>query len=336
MPRLNLNQLIDDDEPITSDRRSRRLVNRKPDHKPQRLPAAQAANQESFDFTYNASRHEREWIVRSLGDFYENRWIDDVLTLLKGGKEASVYLCAANPTTPAGEHLAAKVYRPRMFRNLKNDHLYREGRLNLDADGNEILDGGMQHAMHKRSAYGLELLHGSWIMHEYQTLQLLHAAGADVPKPYTCGNNAILMEYIGDPGMPAPTLNTVELGPAEADRLFKRLLRNVALLLSQGRIHGDLSAYNILYWEGEITLIDFPQALHPDQNRNAYPIFERDITRVCEYFTRQGVAAEPRRIAAELWVAHGRKLRPDVHPRLLDDQDEADLRYWRSQQEEGR
>jgi len=328
MPRIPINQLIDDDEPIPTDRSSRRLGQSKPNHKSKRL-AVHADSQESFNFTYHASRHERAWIERSLGNFYENRWIDDVLRLLKGGKEASVYLCAANPSTAVGESLAAKVYRPRMFRNLKNDHLYREGRANIDADGNEILDGGMQHAMDKRTTYGLELLHGSWIMHEYQTLQRLHAAGADVPAPYACGNNAILMEYFGDPGIPAPTLHTVELDAAEANRLFKRVLRNIALMLSQGRIHGDLSAYNILYREGEIKLIDFPQALHPDQNRNAYHIFERDITRVCEYFTRQGVAAKPSRIAAELWVAQGRSLRPDVHPRLLDDQDEA-------QEDEGR
>jgi RIO kinase 1 len=327
MPRLNLNQYAFEDDLSHSDRRTRRMMKQKPDHKPKRSPAAQAQEmaaqaerQENFSFTYKASRHERAWIVRSLGGFYEQHWIDDVLRLLKGGKEASVYLCEANASTPAGDRLAAKVYRPRMFRNLKNDHLYREGRSNLDADGNQILDGGMQHAMHKRTAYGQELLHGSWIMHEFQTLQRLHAAGADVPVPYACGDNAILMEYIGDRWMPAPTLNTVELDPDEAPGLFERLLHNIDLMLSQERIHGDLSAYNVLYWEGEIRLIDFPQAIHPDENRSAYLIFERDVTRICAYFARQGVDADPRRIAADLWTSYGRSLKPEVHPRLLEDE----------------
>ena len=329
MPRLNLSQFDNEEDFPSADRNSRRLKKLKPDHKSklprailQRELAAQADHPESFNFTYQASRHERAWIIRSLGGFYEHRWIDNVLRLLKGGKEASVYLCAANASTPAGEYIAAKVYRPRMFRNLKNDHLYREGRANLDADGNQILDGGMLHAMHKRTAYGQELLHGSWIMHEFQTLQRLHTAGVDVPKPYACDNNAILMDYIGDPWMPAPTLNTVELERKEAAALFERVIHNIDRMLAQECIHGDLSAYNILYWEGEIRLIDYPQVVHPDENRSAYRILERDVRRVCEYFARQGVKADAGRIAEDLWTSHGRPVKLEVHPSTLAEEGE--------------
>ena len=49
-------------------------------------------------------------------------------------------------------------------------------------------------------------------------------------------------------------------------------------------IHGDLSAFNILYWEGKVTLIDFPQVTLSESNHNAYRIFQRDVRRVCEYF----------------------------------------------------
>ena len=105
---------------------------RKPSRDPQKVKAELAAQPETqgeFDFSYHASRHERLWIVNSLGGFYEDHWLDDVLRLLQGGKEANVYQCAANPNSiPGVEYLAAKVYRPRQFRNLKNDHLYREGR----------------------------------------------------------------------------------------------------------------------------------------------------------------------------------------------------------------
>jgi serine/threonine-protein kinase RIO1 len=37
------------------------------------------------------------------------------------------------------------------------------------------------------------MMHTSWVQHEFQTMQILHAAGADVPVPYACDNNAILM-----------------------------------------------------------------------------------------------------------------------------------------------
>ncbi len=87
-------------------------------------------------------------------------------------------------------------------------------------------------------------------------------------------------------------------------RLFKRTLRNIVLMLDHGLIHGDLSAYNILYWEGKITLIDFPQAVTYETNTNAYAIFERDVTRICEYFASQGVERDPQRLAEQLWQQH--------------------------------
>ena len=285
--------------------------------------------QETFEFSYKASRHERAWIVDSLGGFQEGQWLDDVQRLLKGGKEASVYQCLANPAVALpSAHIAAKVYRPRQFRNLKNDQLYREGRARLDEDGNEIIDHGLHHAMDKRTEYGKNLMHTSWIEHEYKTMQILHAAGADIPTPYTRGDNAILMEYIGGNDMPAPTLNTVKLDQDEAVHLFECCLHNVDLMLANQRVHGDLSAFNILYWKGEITLIDFPQAIDPNQNRSAYLIFKRDMRRLCEYFTRQGVEYNPRETAAEMWTSHGYHIRPNIHPSLLDDQDEDDYAYW--------
>lgn len=280
------------------------------------------------EFTYTGSRHEREWIVNSLGNLYEAQWFDDVLRQIKGGKEASVYQCLGNATTGAN-YIAAKIYRPRRFRNLKNDHLYREGRERLDADGHMILDGGMQHAMNKRTEYGLQLLHTSWIEHEYQSMRILHAAGADVPVPYARGDNAILMAYIGGPDMAAPTLNTIDLAQEEAQVLFLRVLKNIDLMLSVDRVHGDLSAYNVLYWEGEMTIIDFPQAISPHTNRNAYMVFERDVARVCEYFALQGVRSDARRIAADLWTAHHHRMSPsDVNLALLDPEDQDDLAYW--------
>lgn len=291
--------------------------------------ASQAEVHESFNFSYKASLHEQGWLVNSLSLFLEGRWIEDVLRLVKGGKEASVYLCTATQAHDLNQpYLAAKVYRPRMLRNLRKDHLYREGRSDLDIEGHVILDERMQRAMQKHSDYGLELLHTSWIGHELKTMQMLYDAGVDLPRPYMSGNNAILMDYIGSPETPAPTLNTISLDLDEARPLFEQVVQNVDRMLACQRIHGDLSAFNILYWEGEISLIDFPQAIHPLENRNAFQIFERDLRRTCEYFTRQGVNTDSGQLARELWHAHGYRIQPEVHPRLLDDQDEEDRRYW--------
>src|SRR5438477_2271406 len=75
----------------------------------------------------HVSNHEREWILTYLGGFYEDRLITDILRRVKGGKEATVYCCRADPQMGV-DLIAGKVYHEREFRKLKNDSLYREGR----------------------------------------------------------------------------------------------------------------------------------------------------------------------------------------------------------------
>ncbi len=90
-----------------------------------------------FVTTYQPARYEAEWLLSSLRMFYDEHLISDVLAQVKGGKEASVYRCTALPVTGA-TLLAAKVYRPRMFRNLRNDKVYREGRAILTSEGSAV------------------------------------------------------------------------------------------------------------------------------------------------------------------------------------------------------
>ncbi len=334
---IDLFEELDDLEQTKNFLQPEKRRQRYPPRHPQKTPeithqfiAGQDDSAKNFEFTYRASRHEAGWLLDSLGEFYENRWISDVLRMIKGGKEASVYLCKSGARANA-PYLAAKVYRPRQFRNLKNDQLYRLGRADLDESGNRIIEDGMLKALHHRTAYGEQIRHQSWIAYELQTLKILHAAGGDVPEPYEMANNAILMGYIGDVDFAAPTLNTVELQPEEVRPLYERVIRNIDLMLENDRIHADLSAFNILYWDGEITLIDFPQVVPPDGNPLAWRIFERDVTRICDYFMDQGLSLNPRKLAADLWTAHGHKMIREVHPSHLDPDKPEDRRIWERQ-----
>lgn len=255
-----------------------------------------------FNITYQPAKHERVWLLQSLRPFYDQHLIGDVLALVKGGKEASVYRCAGSDAS--GERwLAAKVYRPRMFRNLRNDRQYRQGRQVLTTNGKPVKDNDHRtmRAVGKKTDFGVQVAHTSWLMYEFTTMQKLHAAGGDVPRPLAVNDNAILMEYLGAETLAAPTLQEVTLERAEAEPLFRRVLHNVALLLQQGLVHGDLSAYNVLYWEDAITLIDFPQVVDTQRNAAAYSILERDVTRICEYFGRYGLSVEPGAITRSLW-----------------------------------
>lgn len=255
-----------------------------------------------FKITYQPARFEAVWLLESLRSFYDQHLISDVHAQVKGGKEANVYRCAAHPSV-GPTLLAAKVYRPRQFRNLRNDKQYREGRMVLTAEGRPVktTDHRLMRAIGKKTATGVEVMHTSWLMYEYTTLERLHALGAAVPQPFAMNSNTVLMSYHGDERIAAPTLNGVRLPRDEAETLFEEVLRNIALMLQQGLIHGDLSAYNILYWEGKITIIDFPQVTPSQTNTHAYGILRRDVTRVCEYFAQQGVRRNSAVITNDLW-----------------------------------
>ena len=313
-----------------SDQRlTRKRESKKVESDAQLFVRAQEISRE-FKFTYKAARFEEAWLLDSLVDIADHQWISDVLRKVKAGKEASVYLCRAGASIDA-QLVAAKVYRPRTLRNLKNDGQYRTGRVDLDESGRAIVKDGDIHAMQKRTAYGEELRHQSWIAYEYQTLENLMAAGADVPKPYAMEKNAILMDYIGDLEVAAPTLNTVTLEQDEVQPLFERVIHNIDVMLSSDRIHGDLSAYNILYWDGDITLIDFPQVVPPEGNPAAWTIFLRDVTRICQYFASQGLRRDARGLAADLWTSHGHRVTKEVHPQYLDPDKKEDRRLWEGQ-----
>jgi RIO kinase 1 len=270
-----------------------------------------------FETTYRPSRYEESWLLSSLYSFYDEGLITDVLALIKGGKEASVYLCEPTPATGLGL-LAAKVYRPRMFRNLRNDAMYRQGREVLTADGKPAgkQAGDYARAIRNKTAFGMQAAHTSWLMYEFTAMEQLYQAGAAVPRPVSASDNAILMSYHGDEQMAAPTLNTVDLESNEAALLFQEVLRNIDLMLQHDLIHGDLSAYNILYWapegtEGEITLIDFPQVVNLHSNPKARFILQRDIQRTCEYFAGQGVQCSPQAILDTLWSRYVPELDPE-------------------------
>jgi RIO kinase 1 len=276
---------------------------------------------QTFVPTFSPSEHERAWTVSFMEEFYNDRVITDVLRKDKGGKEANVYCCIAHPDTGM-DLLAAKLYRPRMFRSLRNDALYRQGREVRDEDGKTARARREMLAIVKNTRFGKELRHTSWLEYEYETLQILYDAGADVPQPLAHDNNVIMMEYIGDMDIPAPTLNQVTLEKGEARALFDRLVDNLATMLACHRVHADFSAYNVLYWQGDVVMIDFPQAVDPRRNPDACPLFIRDVQRIIQYFARYGITPNPLALANELWSRYQLVNALDADRELVEIEDE--------------
>lgn len=315
MVRLSTHELLDDDFDALRDRRGRAREStplrrfdeeRFNDHAVIDDILAHVEDPETsaaaFNPTFQSSKYERVWILNYLGLFYEKQLIADVLRKVKGGKEATVYCCQAGASAPSAGLIAAKVYRPRQFRNLRNDALYRQGREVLGARGQPVRDRRALLAIKMGTRKGKEMEHVSWLAHEYATLQVLHGTGVRVPEPIAFANNTILMEYVGTLRTPAPVLQSVTLDRREARDLFDILIADVERMLAAGYVHADLSAFNVLYLgDGGYRIIDFPQAVDAAAHPSAPALFERDVTRLCQYFARYGITAQGPKLAAKLW-----------------------------------
>lgn len=234
--------------------------------------------------------------IEALQPFADELWISDVLYELKSGKEATAYCCSGGPASGVAL-VAAKVYRPIESRGFRNDAIYQTGRTAAMKRRDRI-------AYERKTRFGMEMRFAAWVETEHKTLERFYLAGADVPRPIHRAGEVVLMEFIGDEDGPAPALYQVQLDPDEARHLFQRVLWNIETFLACERVHGDLSAYNILYHQGRAVVIDVPQAVDPAINSSAPELLERDVVNVCSYFRKFGVRADAQRIASDLWTRY--------------------------------
>jgi RIO kinase 1 len=189
---------------------------------------------------------------------------------VKSGKEADVYL-----VQDADHNLfALKVYA---------EHAAYSTQARYKA-GKHMTEKSARRAMAAKNAYGLQISRQLWTMREHYLLRKLYAKGAYVPKVFAMTTEAILMEYFGTETTPAPRLIDIELTPAQAAPAFRDLIKGIKLCWEIGVVHGDLSAYNVLYWQDQVYMIDFPQALDIQRNPNALEKLRKDVENVCAYF----------------------------------------------------
>ena len=229
----------------------------------------------------------------ALDAFLGDGLITEVLYVVRSGKEATVYCCRGAQTT--GHALvAAKVYRSLERRAFRDDSMYHVGR-------GAAWDRRSRRAFANKTQFGRSVQYATWIGAEFDTLAMLRRAGADVPEPIARRQHALLMEYFGDESGAAPMLVKAEMARETAAACLRTILSNVGLWLHHDRVHGDLSPYNILYWEGRIVAIDFPQAVDARLNPNARELLYRDLENICGHFEKYGIRANGERIASEMW-----------------------------------
>jgi RIO kinase 1 len=247
----------------------------------------------------------------------EDGIIDEVLSQLMSGKEATVYTVACG-----SEVRCAKVYKDAAKRSFKKAVQYREGR--------KVKNSRRQRAMEKGSKFGREQEEEIWQNAEADALYKLFNAGVRVPKTYGCFNGVLIMELITDEeGYVAPRLNDVELSPEQARHDHAVVIQDVIRMLCAGLIHGDLSEFNVLVDEHGPVIIDLPQAVNAAGNNNAKSMLERDVRNMTNYYGRFAPELKKGHYAIEIWKLFEKgdltpdtkltgMVRPDTRPANVD------------------
>ena len=219
----------------------------------------------------------------------EDGLVDEVISQLMSGKEATVYMVRC------GENICcAKVYKEARSRSFKKAAQYQEGR--------KVRNTRRARAMQKSSKFGRKQQEKVWQNAEVDALYLLAAAGVRVPEPYGCYDGILLMELITDvDGYVAPRLNDVELSAEIALEDHKIMMHSIKLMLCSGIVHGDLSEFNVLLDENGPVIIDLPQAVNASTNNNAESMHERDVNNITTYYAQFAPELSKTQYAKEMW-----------------------------------
>jgi len=178
----------------------------------------------------------------------------DVLYQIKAGKEASTYLAMWKE-----HHIILKAYRLwQTSQASKKKGFFAPGKM-------EVLAA-----------------------REYDILSACFKAGLPVPTPIGRVSHYLTMRFLGNGIEPASQLKDVYLEDPET--VLDQILDDYLIMYRDVHyVHGDLSRYNILWWQNKPWIIDVPQAylVNPwTDMKKAESLLRRDIVNVLSYFKR--------------------------------------------------
>ncbi len=228
------------------------------------------------------------------------------LGVLRSGKEAQISLIERTGADGRTGLVARKRYLPRQVANkgelealgvqrastFRNDVEYREGR--------QFRKTRDRRAVERMSTYGKRLLQDRWTGHEHDIMRKLWEADMAVPFPVSYGEDVFDLEFIGDEHQAAPQLYAARLGSDQLRSAFDQLVGGLQAMTIAGVAHGDLSAYNLLWWDEILWFIDFPQAVDIAANPQGLNFLHADVINVCEWFNRRGLDVDGEAIFADL------------------------------------
>jgi RIO kinase 1 len=201
-----------------------------------------------------------------LYSFLNSGVLYEVHGVVNAGKEARVYW----GKNKEGKELAVKIY-------LTASAEFKKGML-------KYIEGDYRFKGVKRDTRSLIF---AWAQKEFRNLEQASRAKVRVPKPVAVKNNVLVMEFIGEDGVNAPSLK--EQLPSNPEKVYNTLLTYLGRLYRKAElVHGDLSEYNIMMWKGNPVIFDVSQAV-PTSHPMAKFFLRRDLDNVNRFFSRLGV-----------------------------------------------
>ncbi|MCL7052306.1 hypothetical protein MKW94_018005 [Papaver nudicaule] len=120
-------------------------------------------------------------------------------------------------------------------------------------------------------------------------LKRLKEAGIRCPTPISSRLHVLVMEFIGKSGRAAPRLKDANLSKDQMRECYVQMIMVMRDLYHKCKlVHGYLSGENILYYEGNLHIIDVSESVdfdHPD----ALDLLRRDCNNVSNFFKKNGV-----------------------------------------------
>ena len=179
--------------------------------------------------------------------------IHSIFGCISTGKEANVYYSE----NEFGKELAIKIYKTSVL-SFKDRARYVRG----------------EHRFDKGYSKNPRKMVQLWAEKEFRNLHRIYCALIPSPKPLYVRQNVLLMNVIGRDGIAAPRLKDYNFGGDNEEEdvydCYFQIIKYMRLMYWKcNLIHGDLSEYNILYFEGLAYIIDVSQSVEP-QHPNSY------------------------------------------------------------------
>jgi len=204
--------------------------------------------------------------IFTLYDLIKSKVISYINGTIKAGKESVVFWAVDD----AGKDIALKVYLVSTS-NFKKRAQY-------------IL-GDPRFSRIKKGTRNLVYL---WAKKEFTNLNRCFDCGLPVVRPIHVSKNVLVMEFVGNNGIPAKTLVETEINEKDyqsAISIIERLYKDAKL------IHADFSEYNIFKTDKGLILFDLGSAVLR-QHPNAEKFLKRDINNISNFFAKRGLTVQ--------------------------------------------